>query len=389
MSKRVSPAVAVGIALPSLLAGTLVGMLLRPDPPVAAAAKVRPASASAVPAGTPTPPKMVADPVPPPAAPPRNFSDRWNAMGLRKLDLKKATVAEQAHRDFQAVALELQEAMQKDPEGYIALLRSPENDSICTALLSLLCRFPGLDGGRILLPSAQIPKPVVEAVRELLVSGTAEQKLAVLQFVRPDTWTSDGPLLGKDLMVERCTSLLADADPRVRAAAVPLLQHWAPEQADGRFEVLQEIWHSAPDARLRTSCLQALATLPSREARGLAFKAVGEVLADPAAVKDWELMGTSIQIVQQRAHSLQLEDIDGSAAVCSTALKSIQDPRMYGGWVEAALQLPLPRATSLLEQAQISAPSPELRTAASRVIEQIRAGETRADRLRGALYPQK
>ena len=62
---------------------------------------------------------------------------------------------------------------------------------------------------------------------------------------------------------------------------------------------------------------------------------------------------------------------------------------MYGAWVEVALYLPIARATSLVEQAQASAPSPELRSAAGRVLEQIRAGETRVDRLRSALYPLK
>jgi hypothetical protein len=392
MSRRVSPAVAIGIALPSLIAGIAVGMLLRADPSVAAAVKPRSAPvapASPAPAEPPPAPKTAADAVPPPAARPRNFADRWNAIGLRKLDLKKATGVEKAFHEFQAVGLELQEAMMKDPEGYIAILRSPESEPLLPALLSLLSRFPGIGAGPMLLPVAQIPRPVLDAVRDLLVSGTAAQKVAVLELAVGDSWAGESTLLAKDVMAERCTSMLADADPRVRAAAVPLLQRLAPEQADRRFEVLQEIWHSGPDEKLRNACLQALAALPSREARDLSFKAVGEIVADPVAVKDWQLMGTSLQIVQQHARSTRTEDIDGTAAVCSAALKSVQDPRMYAGWVDAALFLPLPRATSLLEQAQSSAPSPELRSGAVRVLEQIRAGETRTDRLRTALSPQK
>jgi hypothetical protein len=391
MSRRLSPAVAIGIALPSLIAGIAGGMLLRSDPPVSAAVKARPAPVAAAPsppapAGPPPAPKMAA---PAPAARPRNFADRWNAIGLRKLDLKKAIDVEKAFHEFSAAGLELQEAMMKDPEGYVAILRSPESEPFLPALLSLLSSFPGIGTAHMLLPVAQIPKPVVDAVRELLVSGTAAQKVAVLELVGQSSWGGESPLLAKDLLVERCTSMLADADPRVRAAAVPLLQRWAPGQADRRFEVLQEIWYSAPDEKLRKECLQALAALPSPEARDLSFKAVGEILADPVAVKDWMLLGTSLQIVQEHAHSTRTEDIDGTAAVCSAALRSIQDPRMYGQWVAAGLYLPLPRATSLIEQAQASAPSPELRSGAGRVLEQIRAGETRADRLQSAFRPPR
>ena len=55
--------------------------------------------------------------------------------------------------------------------------------------------------------------------------------------------------------------------------------------------------------------------------------------------------------------------------------------------MEVSLRFPLARATPLLE-AESFAPSAELKSSARRVLDQIRAGETRFDKLQAALRKQ-
>jgi hypothetical protein len=399
MTRRVSTAAAIGIAFPSLLAGALLGIFLRsratdaavppprPAPPVARGIAPEPLPVAAPKAAEPAAPKA-----PAPAEKPKHFAAPWKALQnwLRGFDLATVAGRQKVRPDeLQKRAAALQQALMSDPEGYLAVLRSPENDDLFKFLLSLLCRVVGLEGGHAALPRSEIPKPILDALPELLRSGTAKQKLGVLQLVQRDHWSLQGRLLDEKDLVERCDALYSDPDPMVRASAVQVVQSYAPAREDRRVEVLQELWGSSTDPMLRANCLQAVSMMGAPAARQFFVQALTQLAADGTWTKDATLMWTAIQAIQSQSSSFKPEEQERIVAVCSSALRSITDPQQYQGWMALSLYWPLDRATPLLEQAASLAPTPELKASAQRALAQIRAGETRADRLQAALRQQK
>jgi hypothetical protein len=323
-----------------------------------------------------------------PAAPPGNFEAAWSGVRdwLRGFDLATRAGRERVRPDeLQKRAAGLQQALLGDPEGYLRILRAPENDDLSKFLLSLLCRVVSLEGGHGLLPVSQLPKPILEGLSELLGSGTPNQKLGILHLARRDRWTGQKSLIGDQALVERCGALLSDSDPLVRATAVQALQEVAPKREDPRVEVLEELWRNSTDPTLRSMCLQSLASMEKPAARELLLKGIQQIAADGSWSKDGALMYSSLQAVQTRIQALRPDEEEAYAAVCSTALRGVSEPRCYQGWMEVSLLLPLVRATPLLEQVQNFAPTPELQASARRVLERIRAGETRFDQLQATL----
>jgi hypothetical protein len=253
----------------------------------------------------------------------------------------------------------------------------PPEETADQKLLDQLCHSPTL---RMFLPADQIPKPVLDQVREQLRSGTTHQKLAILRRIEEAGWFGRDLPFPKEEVVERATAFLSDADPRMRAIAVPILLRLAPKQEDPRYDVLQELLRTSKDSEIRSTCIGSLGLMTSPEARSLLLQGAAQVASDPQALKDRRLSGATLGSLN--THSLSLPQ-DELASICSTALRNIPDPDLYGGWAEFAFRLPLPRTTTLLEQVRDGAPTPELQAGARRTLEQIRAGETRADRLQG------
>src|SRR5258708_2580795 len=398
MPSRIPRSAAVAFALPSLGAGARVGMLLgsrgEEVPPRPAQAAARPTTPDPAPASAPLPadapaPSAKASPATPTGT--GKFDVAWHDLQewLRGFDLKSQMGRDSVPRaELQKRSAALQQALMSDPDGYLAILRATENEPLFKFLLSILCRVVGLEGGHALLPLAQYPPSILDGVRDLLSSGTTSQKLGVLVMIQRESVFGEGHLIGKEALVERCTALLADPDPKVRATAVQLLGTWAPKQADGRFEVLQEVWGSSADLEVRSAVLQAAQLMQTSAAQEFLLKAVTQISADPAWTKDAVLMSTTLQAVQSRASRLKPEEEEGYAGVCASALRNMTQPMWYHAWMDVSLRLPLSRATALLEQAQTCAPTPTLQDPARRVLEQIRAGETRVDRLQATLREQ-
>ena len=271
----------------------------------------------------------------------------------------------------------------------MAVLRSPENDDLSKFLLSLLCMAVGMEGGTMMmLPPSQIPKPILDGLREMLASGTPNQKLGILHLVQMSSWSGQSGLMGDQALIDRCGALLSDPDPMVRVTAVQALQEAAPKRADQRFEVLQGLWRTSTDPSIRATCLGTLASMDAPAAREFLLKSLQEVEAGGIWTKDGTLMWAVIQSVQTRLSMLHPKEEEAYAALCSSALRGVSEPMWYRGWMDLALRLPLPRATALLDQAQGGAPTPELQAAARRVLDQIRAGETRSERLQAEVRKQ-
>jgi HEAT repeats len=399
MSRRVSTLTAIAIALPSLLAGMLLGILLRSQSTDAAAGPTpRLVPRATAPASDPV--RVAAlPPAEPPALPkaaapdprPKTFQAAWGGIQewLRGFDLKTMAGRQKVPPDeLRKRSAVLQQSLLSDPEGYLAVLRAPENDDLSQYLLSLLCQVVGIEGGYELLPLSQYPKPILDGVRELLRSGSTKQKLGILALVQRGSMFKEGHLFGEQALVERCGALLSDPDPMVRTTAVQVLQQYAPKQEDRRFEVLQDVWRTAGDPTLRATCLSTLSTLDSPAAREFLLKALNDIAADGSWTKDVMLQWSAIHAVQARTSTLKPEEEAGYAAVCAAALRSVPEPQWYQGWMVVSLRFPLARTTPLLEQAEAFAPNAELKASARRVIDQIRAGETRFDKLQTALRKQ-
>src|SRR6185369_13497500 len=131
------------------------------------------------------------------------------------------------------------------------------------------------------------------------------------------------------------------------------------------------------DSDVRSTCMASLGQMTSPEARELMLKAAAQVASDPDAMKDRRLLGATLGALNSHSLWLPPEEV---ASVCASALRNTREPMDFQGWAELALRLPLPRATTLLEQVRDGAPTPGLQAGAKRVLEQIRAGETRTDR---------
>jgi len=401
MTRRLSRSAAVALALPSLFAGALVGMLLRsradeaPPPPAPAAARPTLPDPPPDPASAPLPadlPASSAKATPTTSTGTRNFDVAWHELRewLAGFDLKSRLAPNAVPpAELQKRSAALQQALLSDPDGYLAALRAPENEPLFKFLLSLLYRVVGLEGGHALRPPAQYPPSILDGVRDLLNSGTSAQKLGILVQIQRESAFTEGHLIGKGALVERCTALLADPDPKVRATSVQLLAIWAPTQVDGRFEVLQEVWGSSTDLEVRATALQTLQLMQTPAAREFLLKGITQISADPAWTKDLTLMSVTLTAVQRRASTLKPEEEEGYAGVCASALRNMTEPMWYHAWMDVSVRLPLGRAPALLEQAQAYAPTPALQDAARRVLEQIHAGETRDDRLQATLREQK
>jgi hypothetical protein len=301
-------------------------------------------------------------------------------------DLKPAK--ELSGRLYQAT-LDMQQALLNDPETYVRFLRAPENDDISGGLLTLLCNVVGFDRGYEPVDSSQMPKPILDAIRDLLTSGTANQKLAVLDLVRWDSGSKTGPLIGRDMLIERARALLSDNDPKIRVSAAGVLQGYAPQQKDQGFQVLEDVWRSTQDPEVRLKWLEVLDSMKTPEARELLQTGIAQIVGETASPQTSLLLWKTAEVVRGNIPELKPEEVEGYAAICATAIRNDAEPTRYHIWLYLALCLPVGRVTSILEQAQKSAPTAELRSSAAQILEQVRSGETRSERLKAILQIQE
>jgi hypothetical protein len=410
MSERIATPTVVIILIPVLLAGALIGAFL----------KAR--TADAGPGRTAQPPRVARPPVldaPRPdsaqVAPPADSVPAPGAvatgpetLGERLKDVHASRMAwhdlqwkpdgdpktrgqrfkEAQDRLYKSWG-ELQKSVLKDPEAFVDLLRKRDNEELLNDLLSGLTLGPYRDDvlfeytGATLLKRAQCPPAILDALRQLLDTGSNLQKKGVIDLIRRGNRHFKDDLFDRDAVVERCTHLTAEGDSRLRASAMSLLQSFDPRGADGRFGVVQELWRASKDAELRLHCLEALRHMQSVEATEFFFARATEMVTDPQVAGDPLLTQKIHFLFGSRTPKLP-EDTERYTAFYSTMLRKGPSDQ-FDTWLSDSMSLPLSDVKQLLEQARTDARTPEQQCAVARVMEQISAGETRRDQLQMAL----
>ncbi len=136
---------------------------------------------------------------------------------------------------------------------------------------------------------------------------------------------------------------------------------------------------------MRGSCLAALSAMNSPAADQILFEKLSETVREHSIKVSDPLAQPALYILRGKLLLAAAETSDRYGDLLLTTLRSASDPRAYQSCAIAALDLPIAKATSVLEQAIASAPTPEARTAVRTVLDQIAAGEVRSERLRTAL----
>jgi hypothetical protein len=313
---------------------------------------------------------------------PQTLTDRLER--LRKILVEKAKAGhdrsdlDELDRDILEGWQELHQAVLKDPAGYFAFLRSTGSDVVCDRLLDVLCVHPTM-GHRDWIMN-EMPPAVLEGIVDLLGTGDKARKLAAARFAR-DLLRSPG--VGKrDVVLEPCLSLLSSDDPRAQAVALDVLQLRRPAQLEESLDLVQALWKKSDETEVRLPCLSALALMKSPAAEQILFERASEILGDHLQ-KPYDPLGTSaLDHVRGRILAGKPGDDERYGDLLLTAVRSAKDPLVFHNCVGTSLDLPLPKARSVLEQAYASAPTPETKAYVRRVLDLMESGEVRPDRLR-------
>jgi hypothetical protein len=271
---------------------------------------------------------------------------------------------------------ELHQAALKDPAAYVAFLRAPGNEDLCEGLLQVLSPFPNI--GHLILVQ-EPPAVILDALADLMRAGSKVQQLAAGRLARDLLQGAAGK---SDVLLEPCLSLLSSDDPRAQATALAVLQTRRPERLEESLDLVGSLWKKSDDAEVRQACLSALSAMKSAAADQLFFERISETLREHATRGSDPLGQPALEILRGRLLAVTGGNADRYGDVLLTALRSATDAGAYQSCALAALDLPIAKASSVLEQASASAPTPAARAVVQAVLDQIRAGEVRPERLR-------
>src|SRR6185503_4677386 len=216
--KRMSGAAAGVVAVACLLAGTTAGTALGRRP----VRTVEPVPSRPEAAAPPNPRPVRRESPAAAAAPARpareltlaELLEKARPILLAKLQLTDPSELSEAYRPLWELWPPLLQAALKDPAGYLAFLRAPENEVICDELLDV---FGSLPGCPYYFPAPEpLPPAIQNGFVELARSGSVEQKRAIARWVRDLGWK--GFTKGEPWMIEPCLALASSDDPLTRAA---------------------------------------------------------------------------------------------------------------------------------------------------------------------------
>jgi hypothetical protein len=276
---------------------------------------------------------------------------------------------------------ELHEAVLKDLDGFFAFVRAPENEDVCEGLLSSLAFAPGLSGpgGWRFRP---FPAGVVKGIRDMIVSGTVRQMLVTSKIALAMTDRAPGKC---DSLLEPCLALLSHDNPHLQSVGLAMLQARKPEQLEQSLPLIDKLWKKSEDEDVRLPCLSSLAAARSPAANQVFFEKVSEVFLDPASKPSFSFFYNALNEVRGKLLAGDAIDAERYGDLLGEAVRRTVDPPAFRSIVNTALDLPLAKATVVLEQAVASAPDEDSGAEVRKVLQQIHAGEVRAERLRLAI----
>jgi len=292
--------------------------------------------------------------------------------------------------------VDLNTGILEDPSTFSAFVQARENEDLCAALLGILF-FGGGWTGEVVATSVhkQLPAPIVGALKELLEFGTNRQRLAALQFTRQvlkgnnavdqrfATDLDPGVLLGKELQ-PLSLSLLGSDDPILQATALDILRWSGPEERCRQEGLAIRLARGPSDPGVQRASLRVLGQGKSPEAVACFQQEISKEIVRTLEKNDSQGFKSLLGIFEESRGSATADEMGRYAAILSPAFRAASDPKLFQRCAETALGLPSAQAVPLLEQACVSAPTPALEQAARRTLDQIRAGETRADRLKAS-----
>jgi hypothetical protein len=299
-------------------------------------------------------------------------------------------------RDLRLTAFE-------NSKTYFDFLRAPENRGTVFESLSTLLLGPGVGepkrGER--RERIELPQAMVDGLRELLRSGTKEERAFLLEsglaqlFNGPE---QDPPFnaLAKDSLFEECCLLFyRDKDPEVRGSLLQCFgltarsRDSAPmKKLEGHLDILRQLWQTKandpwPPDDLKAFCLDCLSRMSGPEARKMLLAKMGEV-ADEG---DQELLAKVPSALEFSRPSIGAAEENPFLSFLSKAALKTADRAAFIQYAHLALDYPLEKATPVLERMAEGGPSPQAAEQIRLVLKRIRAGETRREGLKRMLTP--
>ncbi len=279
---------------------------------------------------------------------------------------------------------DLHDAIFAEPEIYVRFLRAPENESLCEGLLGVLSMAPVPAPYQLSTVGMNpLPKSILGSLYEMLDSGEAGQKLAILKMTK-DTFHMD--VNSYMPIVDRCRALLSDGDPRVQIAALGVLEAKSREKMDGTFDLVKQLSRNPADVDTEILCLRSAARMDRPEAQEFLQKGLAEIIERRAVGERPPILSGAMMIVSEKLCKARPEEVGAYADLIESGMRHSQSLKVYEGWVGISLGLPQARLTALLHEAQAHAPSVELRDAAQRVLAQLQSGESREEMLKKAYF---
>ncbi len=372
--KSFSIAAVVGIAVLCLVAGMSAGVFMGSShaaPAAVLAERPRPDRSLPDVAATPKAPEAAPAPEPPVPAAAGNESLPGRLQRFREwlLAEKKKNGAEKTEaycRTLMNQWRELRPLVMQSPGVYSAFLRAVENEDVCEELFSIL-NPPRISprGSMCNINELNLPEPIREACLELLGSGTKAQRSACLKLL------AVGRLGEQDTtLVQKTLSLLADPDPGIRKDAAAVFGYNAGMLADGDLEVFRRLLQGATDPELRRGCVSIVNGMKGVEAESLVLEEAGKL------IQQKQMSAELVRILQDRVDHAGPDLLARYAGLLAGALGASSDPELYREVARAVLHLPRDKAATILDCGYASAPT-ELRDGIGRVIQKLRAGETR------------
>ena len=265
----------------------------------------------------------------------------------------------------------------------LAFLRERENEDIVSDLVGLVVNMvkqsgcyqgPGQD--------PQVPREVIKGLGEMLLSGSREQKFAVLH------WLGNVQGDGKEMLADVfLTFLQSEREPKVLTAALM----WRLDDLDNldirakleqRLDIVRNLWQNFNSVGLRAECLGCVAPMKSPAANELFLEKMQEILQDKKA----SLHGF-IEPLRSRLANIALGEEDRYLPILKSALTRSSNADDFGDFLCGALHLPPTKAVAILEEARPSAPNASIKSRVERTLELLRGGETRIEVLYDTLRP--